>query len=88
VLFLTWNIANLGVQRRRDKDYRLLAEASAGSTWRPSRSVTTTLSASRRGRRTHGSDRLVERVLHPLTAESRARTLADVCIGRTRGGGP
>jgi endonuclease/exonuclease/phosphatase family metal-dependent hydrolase len=26
LLLLTWNVANLGVQRRRDKDYRLLAE--------------------------------------------------------------
>jgi hypothetical protein len=26
ILFGTWNIANLGVQERRDKDYRLLAE--------------------------------------------------------------
>ena len=26
ILIATWNIANLGVQERRDKDYRLIAE--------------------------------------------------------------
>jgi hypothetical protein len=26
LLLVTWNVANLGVQKRRDKDYRLLAE--------------------------------------------------------------
>ena len=50
LLLATWNIANLGLQKRGDADYDVLAESSAGSISSPSRRRTTTSRAYGRSR--------------------------------------